>query len=727
MKPNFALSLSQDGIGLRHRASDGWVPVGEADFSNTDWGDQLAALRQTATTLEHGDTRCKVVIPNDQIKFITVPFDPEADQSPDELARGTLTGATPYAVDELAFDISVGETVLQIAAVARETLHEAEDFARQHEFHPVSLVADPPPDQFRGEPFFGVASTISDALKAGESVEPDTFPISHQITSQKQEEENVSTAVPVDSESTPTGFLSRRTVPTFRTEPEESGYDFSDNADQGLAAIEEPDGASRSSSGIAPRSDMPIATPRGKTTEEADRRTVFGNRETSSLAGRRESLMRVVAVIAVVALGIAGFASGLFNTGWNTLLISLSNEAPELRFAAPPQPDAPADAALELANLPPSEQPAPQQSLSDEDAAVLDALGLPDTNLAPQVSDGAPSPENEPPELEELQANYAVFGIWPRAPDVPRPAALVELNDFYVPSIDVENPQFDAIALPALTSYKIDGTFATPASPAPAGTQFTLDENDMVVPTPQGAINPDGIPVFAGPPPLRQPDKLVRIENPGDDLERRVRLSAYRPAARPDDLIERNERAAFGGQTRAELGQYRPKIRPQSAQQSALAAASLVSLDSDGALVRETGDNDVTDLTKRAVRASLRPDARPAGFSDVVARAQRNTQPAPAATIARVAPRTVAPSIPSSASVAREATQRNAINMRKVNLIGVYGTPSSRRALVRLGNGRYRKVEVGDRIDGGRVSAIGESELRYQKSGRAVVLRMPSG
>ena len=38
-----------------------------------------------------------------------------------------------------------------------------------------------------------------------------------------------------------------------------------------------------------------------------------------------------------------------------------------------------------------------------------------------------------------------------------------------------------------------------------------------------------------------------------------------------------------------------------------------------------------------------------------------------------------------------------------------------------------RKVEVGDRIDGGRVLAIGESTLRYQKDGRNVTLGMPSG
>ncbi len=85
------------------------------------------------------------------------------------------------------------------------------------------------------------------------------------------------------------------------------------------------------------------------------------------------------------------------------------------------------------------------------------------------------------------------------------------------------------------------------------------------------------------------------------------------------------------------------------------------------------------------------------------------------------------PKLPSSASVSREATVKNALNLREVNLIGVYGKPSDRRALVRLGNGRYRKVEVGDRLDGGRVSAIGDAELRYNKSGRAIVLKMPRG
>jgi hypothetical protein len=45
---------------------------------------------------------------------------------------------------------------------------------------------------------------------------------------------------------------------------------------------------------------------------------------------------------------------------------------------------------------------------------------------------------------------------------------------------------------------------------------------------------------------------------------------------------------------------------------------------------------------------------------------------------------------------------------------------------VRLPNGTLKKVKVGDPLDGGQVVAISANELRYQKSGKMVVLQMPS-
>jgi type IV pilus biogenesis protein PilP len=147
--------------------------------------------------------------------------------------------------------------------------------------------------------------------------------------------------------------------------------------------------------------------------------------------------------------------------------------------------------------------------------------------------------------------------------------------------------------------------------------------------------------------------------------------------------------------------------------------------------------------TKLAVARSRVPSSRPSNIASLADRANKQTEARSAALIpASVAPNkapteeetadepelaSVAPRIPSSASVTRQATVTKAIKLNKVNLIGVFGTPSQRRALVRLPNGKFVKLKVGDRVDGGKVAAIGTAELRYVKSGRNVVLTMPKG
>ena len=355
--------------------------------------------------------------------------------------------------------------------------------------------------------------------------------------------------------------------------------------------------------------------------------------------------------------------------------------------------------------------------LSEEDAAVLDAL-----------RDPLPVPQ-APEELDAaaLEARYAVTGIWPKAPTVPEAPAAIPLEDFYLTSIDPVSPALDAVALPQLASLQTDVVLPDISNPPPPGTAFTRDENGLIVPTPEGAISPDGFTLILGAPPLKPPQYPERAAPDTDatppEAEARAPLADLRPRARPQNLVEQNERATLGGLSRSELATYRPRLRPPAPQD--LAAP----LPEEQTPPEETAPA-VAALPQ--VDPVLRPATRPRNFDRIVARTERrenrgSTVDTSGARVASVAPRTVAPSIPSSASVTRAATEQNAINLRRVNLIGVYGTPSDRRALVRLANGRYQKVQVGDRVDGGRVSAIGDSELRYQKGGRNVVLKMPSG
>ncbi|MFM2388485.1 MAG: hypothetical protein RLZZ437_40, partial [Pseudomonadota bacterium] len=77
--------------------------------------------------------------------------------------------------------------------------------------------------------------------------------------------------------------------------------------------------------------------------------------------------------------------------------------------------------------------------------------------------------------------------------------------------------------------------------------------------------------------------------------------------------------------------------------------------------------------------------------------------------------------------VAQAATFEDAIRLRDINLIGVYGPNNAREALVRMGNGRFVRVTVGDSLDGGQVAAIGDGDLTYVVRGRNVVLEVPGG
>ncbi|UYV36047.1 hypothetical protein N4R57_13490 [Rhodobacteraceae bacterium D3-12] len=177
MKPNFALSLSFEGIGLLHRAFPGWNRVGEVELDSPDLPGALAVLRETALQINGQDLASKLVIPNEQIKYITLDLGLVDEAQRTEAILKALDGATPYPVDHLAYDWSVEGDKTQIAAVARETLEEAEKFADDHGFGPVCFVAIPPQDVFSGEPFFGPTAYAATLLGDASDVQRDMAPI----------------------------------------------------------------------------------------------------------------------------------------------------------------------------------------------------------------------------------------------------------------------------------------------------------------------------------------------------------------------------------------------------------------------------------------------------------------------------------------------------------------------------------------------------------------------
>lgn len=308
-----------------------------------------------------------------------------------------------------------------------------------------------------------------------------------------------------------------------------------------------------------------------------------------------------------------------------------------------------------------------------------------------------------PPPVDYAEITAAE--IWQTPPPPGRVPAPSQLDTLYLASIDPAVRVGDAFAL---SPVSLDPGFAArPATPPPAGQVFDLDERGLVRATEDGAETPEGTTVTLGPPPVAPPP---RPETAAPDTSDAVALALAgpRPRPRPDGLVERNERAELGGRSRAELAGLRPAPRPPSAQATAMAALPETAPPSD-----------------QAVGRSLQPKDRPDNFDATVAALRARAEDRPQRAVASAAPSQ--PQIPSSASVARQATIEDALNLRRVNLIGVYGTASDRRALVRLPSGRYIKVKVGDSVDGGQVAAISDGELRYVKRGRNVTLKVPSG
>lgn len=390
--------------------------------------------------------------------------------------------------------------------------------------------------------------------------------------------------------------------------------------------------------------------------------------------------------------------------------------------------------------------------LEDDSTPVFnpDVADTPATDPTPDrpivaEADPEPTPEPEPEPTpsadvlssEEAEASYAATGVWQKAPNPLGDPDTALNEDVYVASIDPTVDPNDALALPepGLLSGLEQ---ASPTAPPPPGTTFNLDDDGLVVATPEGAVSPQGVLVTRGRPPVVPPQRpagLAPAPEPQNDAALTLEPAppGERPRERPENLTELAERGRFGGQTLAELGALKPRERPDDLQiaeatpqvdDAAVDEAVAAALDAPEASPEPQLEN----ATELAVAASVRPSTKPRNFTQVVARAQEQARDAPSpdnsdgTQVIAASAATTRAAIPTTASVARSATMKNALNLSRINLIGVYGSSSSRRALVRLSSGRYVKVSVGDRLDGGRVTAISSTRLTYQKSGRQMTL-----
>ncbi|GAB1479786.1 hypothetical protein MASR2M74_23530 [Paracoccaceae bacterium] len=419
------------------------------------------------------------------------------------------------------------------------------------------------------------------------------------------------------------------------------------------------------------------------------------------------------------------------------------------------------------------ETPAAVQAAATEaPVAAPDALAAEDI---PDPTDEMLADMQDPAEFAE--ADPAAEAPAALSPDAPAPQtaemapaappAAGTQDEIFLATMDAPPVPADPLTLPE-PEGRGDSLPTAQAAPPPFGTVYQFDEQGLIKPTPEGIVTPEGVTLIAGKPPRVPPARPEGLTAAAPAAESVVdeapaadpALAGFRPRARPEGLAPAaapanpDDDASLAPAADSRFASLRPRLRPESvlaAGQAARQASASASLAAQSEIAMQ--DAAAAGISPLAVAISRKPVVRPADLSRSVeaavaeatrpvARAEPEPEPEPTKTAAKAASKaaepaheaddepeiaSAAPAIPTKASVAKQATFANAIDLGKTNLIGVYGTQSKRYALVRSSNGSYKKVRVGDKVDGGKVAAITDTELRYQKGSRLIVLKLPKG
>lgn len=391
------------------------------------------------------------------------------------------------------------------------------------------------------------------------------------------------------------------------------------------------------------------------------------------------------------------------------------------------------------------QDPAPAAPVADALAAAAEATaaGAPaGAILAPAAPqpDLQPAVPAAPPPFEELAR------VTPGASFEPTPEGVVTPGGFTLysgrpPRASRARP--DAVTRAAIAAEEAAALpWADPALKRfkPKTRPATVESAAAVAAT---APAPQPAPAAAEPPKATEAETATAAAPVAPLSAEAQRLAAQRPSTRPS-AVERSAEAAAAA-AEAEAAKAEAEAQAAKAAAEAGATAQAVSVSRRPAARPRSFKTSVEQALALAIAAEPEPviaaaapapapapviaTPAPAPQKAAPAAPQRSvaTAPEPAVELDEPEPTLPTKQMPTSASVAKQATEQNALALREMNLIGVYGASGNRRALIRMPNGRFVKVAVGDRLDGGRVTAIGDGQLSYQKGSRTLMLKMLKG
>ncbi|MEM6384631.1 MAG: hypothetical protein AAF718_00195 [Pseudomonadota bacterium] len=723
MTTRWGLDLDMSAVRLMRRDGDTWIAQTVEKIDSPDIEDRLSKL---ISPIGNGEG-VMLFLPREQILYTQIELDARGEPKT-EIERA-MEGRTPYRLEELSIDWeATGGDRVFVAAIARDTLDEAAAFAEVRNlkiagYSTLFSEGDFPrlpdfdgPNIQKAEP---PAPSVAFTTARVPSRPPEaTLAAASAVATAKARFTPVATPSEVKKQNTPKPVLEvNDPTPVVQVKAPQIPLD------PGIP-ISAPNAPPRIRSDIGAASVSGHAaslTPPGGAVRVHKR-----NAPITTLAVFAVAFLLTIGVAVLVWNVLPMRPGATANAPLETGAVSdvdLGESQPSttdqlgISDALEETPDVVATEPLRASDVAPlTEEIAADFRVPIADAAASFVSEIPAPSwpvlavLTPLQPETLPEAMRSTPELKlpsmtaSLQSASPFLGPLPDTGD--------SSDDIFFSAFEVPEPATDAIALPSLRDLSADSLPTLEGATLAALPSETVPADDPVASAVEQALT----------------DALV---GPGGliptDIARGV--AGFSPRARPNQFTQQIERQRYGGRSLSELASLRPPARPESAQSIAsLAGAPPTELAVSTSLTPQTRPSNIAALINAArvqaeaarVSASAALTA-PDTSGAIEAALEQDTEPENRA----VRPRIL--NIPTTASVARQATIENAIRLNRINLVGVYGAPSDRRALVRLSSGRYIKVKVGDRVDGGTVAQITDSELYYRKGSRTLSLQVPQG
>ena len=704
MTPPFLLHLSTNSIALDQRSEAGeWVRLGAVDPDNPKLPEALAHLKALARPEGTDPFDVLIVLPSDQVKALQL----EASNLTPADVKAALEGQTPYDIAELCIDWFNTPQGTAVAAVTHDTLIEAGDFAKSFDFNALGFVALPDegwgnqfavfhPDQAPSEmPARPMQSYIS-AEKLGVPSAPEPALPSAPLekpTDVLEQLEKLALSMP-----TPPLTKSSQSPKPKQFAAIATGTDVPTDKAPRLGAAKPSTAANTTAAPDVTASLTEDQTPKPWTTElqpelpfssrRPNRLQAFMATISKRRAVKNKQAAQAKAPINTLQAQVGGKPRFLVLILTTLLLIFMLTIA---AWAATAGRDT-------LARW---------FGFGGSDTEMMADLGASETKppLEARPEDSVEQRGKQiaipPVTVQELPPDTATAlatNIQTASPKEPAPSDQIAGRKF------VSDPK---PITPAEQRFSDTGVWTVPPISPFADTEATdADVAEAALDPKIGQADAQGLPATMAQDPASVPTLLEENPTPTQPepaalpplVSANFDISAEdHPMARPDDLDVEIQSVALTDIPQDELALFRPAMRPPPAQ-----VPPEIELFTNA----------------QSVAISLRPEMRPRGVEFAAL--------TPPPTVAKPS-EVQAPTAASSMSVIQAATVKNVLNLRDINLIGITGTKRNPNALVRLANGKVLKVKVGDRLNGGRVTAISAATLTYAISGRSITLDMPRG